>query len=81
MNKKKVALISTGALGVLSVGALSLIGNYFYNLAINPKTSKEAIFGSKKESKKLVERQLMKPYLGYYVPLITQIYMLILLMG
>ena len=38
MNKKKVALISTGALGVLSVGALSLIGNYFYNLAINPKT-------------------------------------------
>ena len=51
MNKKKVALISTGALGVLSVGALSLIGNYFYNLAINPKTSKEAIFGSKKESK------------------------------
>lgn len=51
MNKKKVALISTGALGVLSVGALSLIGNYFYNLAINPKTSKKAIFGSKKESK------------------------------
>lgn len=51
MNKKKAALISTGALGVLSVGALSLVGNYFYNLAINPKTSKEAIFGSKKESK------------------------------
>jgi uncharacterized protein len=51
MNKKKTMLISTGVLGTLSVGALSIIGNYFYNLALNPKTSKDAIFGSKEESK------------------------------
>lgn len=51
MNKKKTMLISTGVLGTLSVGALSIIGNYFYNLALNPKTSKDAILGSKEESK------------------------------
>lgn len=49
MNKKKTLLISTGVLGTLSLGALSIIGNYFYNLALNPRTSKEAIFGSKEE--------------------------------
>ena len=50
MNKKKAVLISTGVLGVLSVGALSLIGNYFYNLALNPKSSKEVIFGTPEEA-------------------------------
>ena len=49
MNKKKTILISTGVLGTLSIGALGIIGNYFYNLALNPKTSKESIFGSKEE--------------------------------
>lgn len=51
MNKKKAMLISTSVLGTLSIGALSLIGNYFYNLALNPKTSKDSIFGSKEEAK------------------------------
>ncbi len=51
MNKKKVALISTGVLGVLSVSALSIIGNYFYNLALNPKISKDIIFKTPKEAK------------------------------
>lgn len=50
MNKKKAVLISTGVLGVLSVGALSIIGNYFYNLALNPNSSKEAIFGTPEEA-------------------------------
>lgn len=50
MNKKKTALIYTGALGILSVGALSIIGNYFYNLALNPKTSKDVIFGNSEKS-------------------------------
>lgn len=50
MNKKKAVLISTGVLGVLSAGALSLIGNYFYNLALNPKSSKEVIFGTPEEA-------------------------------
>ncbi|MCF0147346.1 MAG: alpha/beta hydrolase [Clostridium sp.] len=51
MNKKKVALISTGILGVLSASTLSIIGNYFYNLALNPNTSKDAIFGTPEEAK------------------------------
>ncbi len=51
MNKKKAILISLGALGTLSVGALSIIGNYFYNLALNPHTSKDAIFGSPEDAK------------------------------
>ena len=50
MNNKKAVLISTGVLGVLSAGALSLIGNYFYNLALNPKSSKEVIFGTPEEA-------------------------------
>lgn len=50
MNKKKAVLISTGVLGVLSVGALSIIGNYFYNLALNPNSSKEVIFGTPEEA-------------------------------
>ncbi|MDV4150526.1 alpha/beta hydrolase [Clostridium sp. AL.422] len=51
MNKKKAILFSVGALGTLSVSALSIIGNYFYNLALNPNTSKEAIFGSPEDAK------------------------------
>lgn len=51
MNKKKTILLSAGALGTLSVGALTIIGNYFYNLALNPNTSKDAIFGSPEEAK------------------------------
>lgn len=50
MNKKKAVLISTGVLGTISVGALGLIGNYFYNIALNPKTSKDAIFGTPEEA-------------------------------
>ena len=50
MNKKKAILISAGALGTLSLGALTIIGNYFYNLALNPNTSKDAIFGSPEEA-------------------------------
>lgn len=50
MNKKKTLLISAGIVGILSVGALGLIGNYFYNIALNPNTSKDIIFGSPEEA-------------------------------
>ncbi len=36
-------------LAVVAVGGLSYIGNYFYNLALNPHTSKEMIFGTEEE--------------------------------
>lgn len=47
-TKKIVKNIIIGVSGVLVVGAISLgsyIGNYFYDLAINPNSSKDAIFG------------------------------------
>ena len=51
MNKKKTALISTRILGALSIGALGFVGNFFYNLALNPTVSKDAIFGTPEEAK------------------------------
>jgi uncharacterized protein len=50
MKKKNIVLLSTGVLATLSVGALGFVGNYFYNLALNPKTSKDIIFGKPEES-------------------------------
>ena len=50
MKKKNIALLSTGVLATLSVGALGFVGNYFYNLALNPKTSKDVIFGKPEEA-------------------------------
>ena len=47
-TKKIVKNIIIGVSGVLVVGAISLgsyVGNYFYDLAINPNSSKDAIFG------------------------------------
>ena len=51
MKKKKIALLSTSILGALSIGALGFVGNYFYNLALNPDTPKDAIFGTPEEAK------------------------------
>ena len=47
-NKKIIKNVIIGASGVVVVGAVSIgsyIGNYFYDLALNPNTSKDAIFG------------------------------------
>jgi len=46
MGKKKKIIISiTSLLGITVVGALVFAGNYFYNLAVNPNSSKEIVFG------------------------------------
>ena len=46
MGKKKKIMISiTSLLGITVVGALVFAGNYFYNLAVNPNSSKEIVFG------------------------------------
>lgn len=46
MNKnKKIILTISILLLVVILGAGGLVGNYFYNLALNPFTSKDMIFG------------------------------------
>ncbi len=44
MKKKNIIIALLIILAILSTGLL-FVGNYFYNLAINPNTSKDAIFG------------------------------------
>ena len=61
VNKKIIRNIIIGASGVVLIGAIGVgnyIGNYFYDLAINPHSSKDAIFGepdAKIESLKVQE--------------------------
>ena len=48
-NKKIIKNIIIGLSGVIVIGAIGLgsyIGNYFYDLALNPNSSKDAIFGN-----------------------------------
>ena len=46
MSKKKKIILSISALLLISIiGIGGFVGNYFYNLAINPFTSKDMIFG------------------------------------
>lgn len=53
---KKVVLIGVIIL-VLLCGILAFIGNYFYNLALNPHTSKDEVFSnSKKKSENKVDK-------------------------
>ncbi|MEG0668443.1 MAG: alpha/beta hydrolase [Clostridium sp.] len=50
MNKKKILKVTSGVLAVTIIGGLGFIGNYFYNLALNPNTSKDIIFGTPEEA-------------------------------
>lgn len=49
MNKRKVLKISIISFLSILIIALGFIGNYFYNLALNPNTSKDIIFGTPEE--------------------------------
>ncbi|MGL5617283.1 MAG: alpha/beta hydrolase [Sarcina sp.] len=42
MKKKNIAFL--GLASVVSVAAVGAIGNYFYNVALNPKSSKDKVF-------------------------------------
>ena len=44
-KKKKIILTTSTLLLILVIGIGGVIGNYFYNLALNPFTSKDMIFG------------------------------------
>ena len=48
-NKKIIRNVIVGVSGVIVIGAIgigSYVGNYFYDLALNPSSSKDTIFGS-----------------------------------
>ena len=50
MKKKKLLGISLGLISIILVISLSLVGNYFYNLALNPNTPKDIVFGTPEEA-------------------------------
>lgn len=50
MNKKKILKIALLTISLLFIIALGFTGNYFYNLALNPNTSKDIIFGTPDEA-------------------------------
>lgn len=59
MSKKKKIIISlTTVLLLITVGTGIFIGNYFYNLAINPFTSKDMIFGDDDDTEGEVEEDV-----------------------
>lgn len=49
-KKKKVLCIITSVITILIIVILAFAGNYFYNLALNPNTSKEVVFGKDDDS-------------------------------
>ena len=59
MTKKKKIIISLATvLLLITVGAGIFIGNYFYDLAINPFTSKDMIFGDDDDTEGEVEEDV-----------------------
>lgn len=50
MKKKKLLGISLGIIAVIIIITLSIVGNYFYNLALNPNTPKDIVFGTPEEA-------------------------------
>lgn len=46
MRKKKLLGISLGIITIIIVISLGFVGNYFYNLALNPDTPKDIVFGT-----------------------------------
>ena len=50
MNKKKFFKIILFTILVLVITCLGFVGNYFYNLALNPNTPKDIVFGTPEEA-------------------------------
>ena len=50
MNKKKFFKIILFTILVVVITCLGFVGNYFYNLALNPDTPKDIIFGTPEEA-------------------------------
>ena len=50
MKKKKIIGIAISSILVILILGLSVVGNYFYNLALNPDTPKDIVFGTPEEA-------------------------------
>lgn len=50
MKKKRLFGICLGIISVIIIISLGLVGNYFYNLALNPNTPKDIVFGTPEEA-------------------------------
>ena len=50
MKKKRLFGIFLGIITVIILISLGFIGNYFYNLALNPNTPKDIVFGTPEEA-------------------------------
>lgn len=50
MKKKKIIVIAISSILVILILGLSFVGNYFYNLALNPDTPKDIVFGTPEEA-------------------------------
>ncbi|WP_196000467.1 alpha/beta hydrolase [Clostridium sp. 1001271B_151109_B4] len=50
MKKKKIIGIAISAVLVILILGLGFVGNYFYNLALNPDTPKDIVFGTPEEA-------------------------------
>lgn len=49
MNKRKFIKITAITISTFIIAGLGFIGNYFYNLALNPNTPKDIVFGTPEE--------------------------------
>ena len=50
MKKKKIIGIAISSILVILILGLSFVGKYFYNLALNPDTPKDIVFGTPEEA-------------------------------
>ena len=50
MKKKKIIGIAISSILVILILGLGFVGNYFYNLALNPDTPKDIVFGTPEEA-------------------------------
>jgi len=65
MNKILIIMLIL-ILGVLTI-AYFMIGNYFYNIALNPNTSKEFVLGESNNSQQIVENWLTQNSNDVYI--------------
>ncbi|MDU2490649.1 MAG: alpha/beta hydrolase [Clostridium celatum] len=50
MKKKRLLGIFLGIISTIIIISLGFVGNYFYNLALNPNTPKDIVFGTPEEA-------------------------------
>ena len=56
MKKKKIIGIAISSILVILILGVSFVGNYFYNLALNPDTPKDIVLEHQKRQKQQVDK-------------------------